>query len=284
LFVGPTWARGPFPANARLPVSSTVKIVTNGLRGLRRFQRALRNSVGFGLKSWTISKLRERDPRFDGVWTVADNVPGWFNEINAVAIFQILAELKPMRVVEIGSYMGRSTVFFACSLLTLGAGGRVTAIDPHSGDRQHREGFGMSEIPSFDMFRTHIELAGVEEIVDPIVATSSEAAREWTEPFQFLFVDGWHGYDAVLADGREWAAKLDEGGVVVFDDALQYDEVRQAINDLDSEGTIHLWGHFYGQALAGRSPTPPACVVQLIADGRIEKIGRRIETRLTGTQ
>lgn len=259
-----------------------MKIVTNGLRGLQRFQRTLRNSVGFGLKSWTLSKMREGDPRFDGVWSVAANVPGWFNEINAVAIFQVLVELQPMRIVEIGSYMGRSTVFFGCSLLTLGGGGRVTAIDPHTGDLLHRENFGMSEIPSFDMFRMHIQLAGVDQLIDPIVSTSSEAAKEWTEPFQFLFVDGWHSYDAVLADGREWVPKLAEGGVVVFDDALHYADVRRAIADLDREGTIHLWGHFYGQAYAGRTLAPPPSVEHLIAAGRIEKIARSIENRFSG--
>jgi cephalosporin hydroxylase len=224
--------------------------------------------------------MRDSDPRFDDVWSVANSIPGWFYEINAVAMFKVLAELKPLRIVEIGSYMGKSTVFFAYSLQALGNGGRVTAIDPHSGDRQQREHFGMSEIPTFDMFRTHIRLAGVEQIVDPIVATSSEAAKGWTEPFQFLFVDGWHGYDAVLADGRDWVPKLSEDGVVVFDDALQYDEVRRAIADLDREGTIHLWGHFCGQAYAGRSRTPPPSVRDLLAAGWIWRVAKRIESLL----
>jgi len=224
--------------------------------------------------------MRDGDPRFDGIWSVANSVPGWFSEINAVAIFKVLGQLRPLRIVEIGSYMGRSTVFFGCSLQVLGDGGRVTAIDPHSGDRQQRENFGMSEIPTFDMFSNHIRLAGVVPLVDPIVATSGEAGKVWTEPFQFLYVDGWHSYDAVLADGRQWVPKLDEGGVVVFDDALRYAEVRQAIEDLDREGTIHLWGHFYGQAYAGRSRTPPVSVQQLLASGRIEKLARRIESLL----
>jgi cephalosporin hydroxylase len=227
--------------------------------------------------------MRESDHRFDGVWEVADIVPGWFSEINAVAIFHVLAELKPQRIVEIGSYMGKSTVFFGRSLQVLGGAGRVTSIDPHSGDRQQRQGFGMAEIPSFDMFRTHIRLAGVDQLIDPIVATSSDAAKEWTEPFQFLFIDGWHSYDAVLADGREWVPMMSGEGVVVFDDALQYDDVRRAIAVLDEEGTIHLWGHFYGQAFAGKTRVPPPSVRRLIAAGPIKRLARRVESRLSGT-
>jgi predicted O-methyltransferase YrrM len=223
--------------------------------------------------------MRESDPRFDDIWTVVDQVPGWFNEINAVAIFSVLVDVRPTRIVEIGSYMGRSTVFFARSLLALGSEGRVSAIDPHSGDRQHRENFAMAEIPSYEMFRTHLRLAGVEHLVDPLVATSSETAKDWSEPFQFLFIDGWHSYDAVLADGREWIPMMSEDGVVVFDDALQYDDVRRAIEDLRREGTIHLWGHFYGQAFAGRTPTPPPSVVRLLNVNRIERFARRFEKK-----
>jgi hypothetical protein len=255
--------------------------VTNGLRGLDRFQRTFRDSIGFAVKTWTTSKIRDGDPRFDGIWSVTDIIPGWFSEVNAVAIFKVLAELNPLRIVEIGSYMGRSTVFFGCSLQVLGGGGRVTAIDPHSGDRQQRESFGMAEIPSFDMFSTHIRLAGVSHLIDPIVLTSSEAAMDWTEPFQFLFIDGWHSYDVVLADGRNWLPMLSEDGIVVFDDALQYDDVRRAIAELDHEGTIHLWGHFYGQAFAGKARTPPPSVQQLIATGRTKRLARRIESRLS---
>ncbi len=257
-------------------------VVTFGLRELNRFQRVCRESLGFALQRWTTSTLRDGDPRFDDVWASTSGVPGWFNEVNAVAMFTIVAELAPKRIIEIGSYMGRSTVFFARSLQVLGTDGRVTAIDPHSGDRQQRERYAMSEIPTYDMFLTHLRMAGVEDLIDPIVATSSDAAKGWTEPFQFLFVDGWHGYDAVLADGREWVPNLSEGGVVVFDDALQYDEVRRAIAQLEKEGIIHLWGHFYGQAYAGRSSAPPPSVKRLLGAGRVERIARDVETMLFG--
>ncbi|MFI5036197.1 MAG: class I SAM-dependent methyltransferase [Acidimicrobiales bacterium] len=254
-----------------------------GFRGLSRFQRSCREAFIFGLKSWSTAKMRDANPRFDEVWSAASSVPGWFYEANAVAIFQVLTALRPRRVVEIGSYMGKSTVFFARSLETLGDDGRVTAIDPHSGDRQQRESFGMSEIPTFDMFRTHLRLAGVEQLVDPVTTSSSEAAKGWTEPFQFLFVDGWHSYDAVLADGRDWVPNLDPNGVVVFDDALHYGDVRRAIAELDREGTIHLWGHYWGQAYAGRIPTPPPSVRSVLAAGRIEHFARRLERALPGT-
>ena len=252
----------------------------NGLRRLDRFQRVSRESVACGIKKWATLRMRDQNPRFDEAWSAAKVIPGWFEEVNATAMFKVLAEVRPRRVVEIGSFMGRSTVFFASSLQALDIDGRVAAIDPHSGDRMQRESLGMVSIPSFDMFRTYVRASGVEEIIDPIVATSSEAAIDWTEPFQFLFVDGWHGYEAVLADGREWAANIAPDGVIVFDDAIAYEEVRRAVLKLDREGTIHLWGYFFGQAYAGRTSTPPPCVKSLLALSRTDRFARKLNDLL----
>ncbi len=112
--------------------------MTFGLRELNRFQRVCRESLGFRMgMGWTMLTLRDSDPRFDDVCASTSGVPVWFNEVNAVAMFTVVAELAPKRIVEIGSVYGKEYgSFFARSLQVLGTGGRVTAIDHLSGDRQ----------------------------------------------------------------------------------------------------------------------------------------------------
>ena len=234
---------------------------------LGRIRHSLKSAVHHGQNSWSVAKLRERDPRFDEVWKLAGAIPGWFEEASAIAIFQVLAERRPTHIVEIGSYQGRSTVFFARSLQVLGIPGRVTSIDPHTGDRQQLERLGGPVLPTLQMFNTHIQACGVESMVNSIVATSSEAEKGWKEPFQFLFVDGWHGYDAVLTDGREWFPHLVANGVAVFDD-VNYEEVTRAVHDLHVEGTIHLWGYAFNQAYAGRKSDAPVSVRAVLAADR----------------
>jgi predicted O-methyltransferase YrrM len=227
---------------------------------LHRLRAAAKSALVQGETTWSIEFLTAQDPHFSEAWEVAHLIPGWFNQVNAAAQFLVLAEVRPRTIVEIGSYLGKSTVFYAKSLEVLGIDGTVTAIDPHTGDRQHLEALGVSELPSFDMFRSHLMAAGVSDTVRPIVATSHEAAVGWSDPIDFLFIDGWHTYEAVVEDGRDWIPHLTDGAVVVFDDASKHPGMKRAIRELAEEGTIHLYGEAFGQAFAGRRPGVPTSV------------------------
>jgi predicted O-methyltransferase YrrM len=235
---------------------------------LDRVSESVRSALLHGQTTWSTELLASRDDRFRPVWRAANQIPGWFTEVNAAAHFLILAEIRPRVIVEIGSYLGRSTVFYAKALEALGLDGTVTAIDPHTGDRQHLENLGISQLASFDLFESHLAASGVSERVRPIVTTSHQAAGDWSGPIDFLFIDGWHSYDAVIEDGRDWIPHLDDRGVVVFDDATRYPDVRRAIDDLVAEGTIHVYGDAFGQAFAGRQVKPPAAVTTVLGSYR----------------
>ena len=178
---------------------------------LERITTAIRSALHEGQTKWSLQFLTAKDPRFVQAWDVAQQIPGWFEEINAVSQFLVIAELRPQRIVEIGSYLGRSTVFFAKTLEVLGIDGTVTAIDPHTGDRQHLENLGISELPSFEMFRSHLEATGLQDRVQAIVASSHDAVADWTDPIDYLFIDGWHSYEAVVQDGHDWVPRLTIG-------------------------------------------------------------------------
>lgn len=225
-----------------------------------RISAAARSALHEGQKTWSTQFLAARDDRFAEVWKVASLIPGWFAEDNAVAQFLVLAELRPKTIVEIGSYLGRSTVFYAKSQEVLGIDGTVTAIDPHTGDRQHLEKLGVSKLASYDMFQSHLDAASMTDRVRPIVASSHDAATQWSGPIDFLFIDGWHSYDAVIEDGHDWVPHVTEKAVAIFDDATRYPDVRRAIDDLVADGTIHLYGDAFGQAFAGRRPQVPPSV------------------------
>ncbi len=204
------------------------------------------------------------DPRFEEIWGVAASIPGSFAKLNAAAMFTLLRDSRTARVVEIGSYLGRSTVFFAKTLQSTGIEApEVVAIDPHTGDRQQMESLGAASLPSLDLFHAHVDACEVGDIVRPIVKRSSEAAIGWGVPIDFLYVDGWHSYDAVMQDGRDWLPHLRADGVVFFDDYSRYEEVNRAVIDLVDEGLLVRWGNSFGQALGGRSG-PPASASRLL--------------------
>ena len=56
--------------------------------------------------------------------------------------------------------------------------------------------------------------------VEWIRARSDEAVRQWSEPIDFLFIDGDHSYGAVQSDWRDWHDLVTPTGRVAFHDAL----------------------------------------------------------------
>jgi len=101
---------------------------------------------------------------------------------------------------------GRSTIALAKGLKARAEEGRVYAIDPQ-------------EDEAFREFAANLERAGVSQLVEPIRATSQDAARKTDlEGIDVLFIDGSHEYESVLQDVLEWTPRLDAGGVVGFND------------------------------------------------------------------
>jgi predicted O-methyltransferase YrrM len=146
-------------------------------------------------------------------------VKGWLAPDEAWSLHRAAAALPaqgPIRVVEIGSWKGRSTIALALGVRTRPAGGVVHAIDPHRGGAVHRF---MHAEDTFDDFVTNIKRAGLADVVDPIRATSEVArARIPDRSVHLLFVDGSHEYRDVMRDVSLWRDSLAPGAKVAFHD------------------------------------------------------------------
>jgi predicted O-methyltransferase YrrM len=265
-------AARPTSESGGRPVVNAVQVAITSSRALIRQARGRYTT---DVLTWPFRR------EFASVWRTVDWIPGWFNEGSAALLYSLMRDQPPTTVVEIGSYLGRSTVFFALSLRRLRPDGRVVAIDPHTGDRQQLEGLHADRLPSFELFQQHCRVAQVDDIVTAQVTTSTEAAAGWSGPIDVLYVDGWHSYAAVVADGRAWLPHLSPDGVVVFDDFVAYDEVRAAVEQLAAEGLFHLWGAVFGQAIGGSRREPPPAVRRALLLSR-GGIARSLRARLSG--
>ena len=114
-------------------------------------------------------------------------------------------------LVEVGSYRGRSTccLAFGCR----GTQKRIYAVDTFDGklwESQYRT--------VFEEFKQNIDRCGLSSFVEPVKGLSSEVAKNWSKPIHFLFVDGSHVYDDVMADFTGFFPHVVSGGVVAFHD------------------------------------------------------------------
>lgn len=122
------------------------------------------------------------------------------------------------RIVEIGSYRGKSFVLMALgSRAGGGPGARITAIDPHlEGEDNPRYGFNGEDR------RVLLETAarhGVRDCLHEMVMRSDEAIGRWDGgAIDLLWVDGDHSYEAAKFDIERWGALVRPGGVMAAHD------------------------------------------------------------------
>ncbi len=148
--------------------------------------------------------------------------PGWLSETEAL----FLAELGKGRVVlEIGAYLGRSTVALATGAKL------VVSVDHHRGDPGTKAGSKHPSegwtLPAFTEALTRLNLWGK---VVPVVTNSELAGQLLARTaFGVAFIDGAHDSVSVLRDTEVAIRLLAPGGVIAWHD-WDYESVKAGAN------------------------------------------------------
>jgi predicted O-methyltransferase YrrM len=142
-----------------------------------------------------------------------DGVAGWLTAAQARLLFERASALRPgARIVEIGSYHGRSTIVLARAAPEA----EVVAIDPYV---ERCRGPHLGE-RSLERFQENVERAGVHRRVRHVRAFSSDALPAVVGEIDLLYIDGAHELAPALADIRSWGARVRDGGTMLVHDAF----------------------------------------------------------------
>ena len=159
---------------------------------------------------------------FETALAAVDGVEGWLSEGQARRLWDRAAGVPPGgRVVEIGSYRGRSAIVLAQAVA--GAGVEVVAIDPHAGnDRGPQEIHGTADEGEADnqAFRQNLARAGVEDAVRHVRLPSQDALGSVEGPVDLLYVDGAHRLRPAMDDIARWGARVRPGGRMLVHDSF----------------------------------------------------------------
>jgi predicted O-methyltransferase YrrM len=125
----------------------------------------------------------------------------------------------PGRIVEIGSFRGRSTI-----VLRRAAAEEVdvVAIDPHAGgDRGPQQLTPDAALGEADheAFHANLRRAGVDDDVRHVRRMSQDALGEVEGQIALLYVDGAHRYGPARADIERWGDRVAPGGAMLVHDA-----------------------------------------------------------------
>jgi predicted O-methyltransferase YrrM len=149
-----------------------------------------------------------------------DGVEGWLTPAQARRLFEAAAQVpEGGRIVEIGSFRGRSTIALA---LGAPAGVEVVAIDPHAGnDRgpQEIKGFEAEAESDHEVFKANLARAGVTDRVRVVRSFSGEAHGAVTGDVDLLWVDGAHRFAPARDDMKRWGDRVRPGGQMLVHDS-----------------------------------------------------------------
>lgn len=155
----------------------------------------------------------------------------WF-EVCAQSVWdEIFPDLKPQRLIEIGSYEGASTCYSIKTLSPLVDDLEIHCIDTWEGGVEHQEGgvvaTDMSEVERRFKQNVEIEMQRASCSVNlichkerSITALSKLIAEGKSGCFDFVYVDGSHQAPDVLSDAVLAFQLLRIGGLIAFDDYL----------------------------------------------------------------
>ena len=135
-------------------------------------------------------------------------------------------------ILEIGSFMGKSTVGLATIAGRYGLDPVVT-VDPHTAPAATDPDLA-GQPSSWEAFMATVARAGVTQFVEAHRAYSRDLARDWNRPIRLLWVDGDHTYQGTSEDLRLYGRHLAPGGIVAFHDVLHAYEgpVRVFVEDV----------------------------------------------------
>jgi hypothetical protein len=149
-----------------------------------------------------------------------EGVEGWLTDAQARRLWERATALAPpARIVEIGSYRGRSAIVLAGAAPD---GVAVVAIDPHAGDdRGPREIRGSAAEGEADTraFHANLARAGVSGRVEHVRLPSREALGAVGGAVELVYVDGAHRYGQARDDLVRWGERVPPGGVLLVHDA-----------------------------------------------------------------
>ncbi len=173
------------------------------------------------------------------------NLDGWFSEYSREPIKNIMNQINPKTIVEVGSWMGLSTSFIAQNMPNNCI---LYAIDTWNGSPEHKDDPVYSKyLPNlYALFLSNMRQLGLAEKIVPIRMSSIEAVKSLNLFPDFIYLDASHKYEDVCDDISNWYKKLKPGGILSGDDWM-WPSVRTAVEKMakDLNQNIHVVSTFW---------------------------------------
>jgi len=137
----------------------------------------------------------------------------------------IVVNSNPKSMVEIGTFLGVSTLWVGGALKDANKGGKLHSIDLHSDILPYSSGTQTRCIlDPFPIVKERIVKAGLNEQVTLIQGDSKAIGKEWhkisTKPIDILYIDGDHSIKGCINDFDAFIPYLKDDSIIILHDVF----------------------------------------------------------------
>lgn len=191
---------------------------------------------------------KDHDP-YDGLDLYPENVTGWATSTSEV-FKKVIDELKPRRVIEVGSWYGKSAIHMAELIREYTDDFEIVCVDTWLGSFEHwaNDGAfinglknGKSDI--YQHFLSNIVHKGLQNYITPFPIDSLNAAEFFKEKqitADLVYIDAGHEYLSVKCDLYSYSEVVRPGGVMLGDDWFHEPIKRAAYDTFTQEKIIEM--------------------------------------------
>lgn len=177
----------------------------------------LLTSTCFAGSSQVFHELRARaDQAYANVEIMPAYNHGWFSDSNQKWLHHFIVTTKPQVVIEVGSWLGNSTIFMAQHMQP---GAQLYAIDHFEGSIE--TDYLSDMYPTlYQQFLSNAIHANVNNTIIPIKQSSQEAFNSLNGKVKadLIYIDAAHDTESVYKDITMYSQLLDTHGIMTGDD------------------------------------------------------------------
>ena len=199
--------------------------------------------------------LRSPYLRYKDCANLIEKTDGWTG--NHVFFTEIITKYMPNSIIEVGSYMGQSTITMGKQIKTLNLDSSIICIDTWLGSPEHWRSDMCNRLHLYDFFENgiskmydqfiiNIVLNKLDNIVFPIPNTSKNAfdILKWKNiTADLIYIDGSHEELDVYNDIVNYSQLLNSGGKLIGDDYTSWESVKLGVNSAASRLKMKLTIH-----------------------------------------
>lgn len=171
---------------------------------------------------------------FEEIDKIAQGFEGWLNANEPELLYNCAKSLKgDGAIVEIGSWCGKSLAYITAGAIEGGFKNKIFSIDPFLTSKDEPN-------YKYEIFVSNMKTHNFWDKITHIKQKSQIAGENFEEKIEFLFIDGFHKYDAVKKDFELFYPKIINGGFVAIHDVYYYKGPTDLVEELLERETFKM--------------------------------------------